>query len=159
MTKLWSHGAAQRFAGGRITIDGIGTGLYHPSPNGDVITEADPPGCEPDLLTWIKDEQEALSLRYESAQILLLALSSGRWALFGRDFQLIEITEELDPNYLRQLSEDQNNAAAQRRMMASLIGGEPSDRQLARDLAVTRADGEKPPKMPKQPRPSMVVDI
>ena len=37
------------------------------------------------------DEQEALSYRYGDASVIVLPLSSGAFAIFGRDFKLKEI--------------------------------------------------------------------
>jgi hypothetical protein len=83
------------------------------------------------------DEMEADSIRYGNRTILLVPLSSGNLAIFGRDFQLHTIlTDAPTTAELQRLSEELNTKLAQRlRLDAELrFYGEPTPRQQARDL-------------------------
>lgn len=48
------------------------------------------------------DVQEALSQRYVNG-IIVMPLSSGRWAIFARSGQLLRVDQELDLGLLREL--------------------------------------------------------
>jgi DNA-binding transcriptional regulator YbjK len=87
---------------------------------------------------FARDRQEALSIRYGNAVVILVPLSSGRIALFGNDRQLIDIYDEIPA--LPELRTLCANLALQLRARALHIerSGEQNDREFARHLRTVR---------------------
>jgi hypothetical protein len=88
------------------------------------------------------DVQQALSRVQGNKTLLILPLDSGRFALFDRALTLQKIVDELDPQELRNLSQE-SNLMLSSISSAARFYGEPSPTELARDL---RRNREQKPK-------------
>lgn len=87
------------------------------------------PSVNPDLA-------EALSRRYGKSKLIVLALRSGNFAIFGADHQIVSLLapEELLPETLRTLAiEAENNVSVQ---ISKSRLGEPKKQSLSSDLSI-----------------------
>lgn len=101
------------------------------------------------------DAQEALSVKYANLCVILIPLSSGRFAIFDRSFELHDIVDPGDlpsADDLRTMSVDfQTNLFYKSKLSdEARFFGEPDAKQLARDLKTTRTEDTRKPK-PKPP--------
>jgi hypothetical protein len=104
------------------------------------------------------DAQEALSTRYGSEALILVVLKSGNIAIFGRDSQLHTILYDAPSvDELRRLSREIATKLLRQKVLdaESAFLGEPSDRQMARDLR-REASGER--RAVSIPRPSRSIE-
>lgn len=105
--------------------------------------------------------REALSLRYSNSTILLLPLRDQSIAVFGRDFLLHKILEEMPSfNELQQLSIELRQKLTARSAFAAeqKFYGEPGVMDLARDLKHQRRAENYQPKQ-NTGRPSQAIDL
>jgi len=113
-----------------------------------------------DKKTFSADELEAGSIRYGNRGIWLLPLRSGNLALFDRGFNLISIIDDLPTAAEISLLAQESEARCRADMRAYELShflGEPSDRQLVRDIR--RAERTPVPRSPKQSPLSQAIDI